>query len=236
MEYIKTFESYNDNLILEKLDIQPLFDLLKSTINKNSIVTLIVGSLLAVTSVAQATNFIENRPDLAHKDKVVLVQAIKKYHVPLILRLSHSGWEHIKNYEKLKLVAYNLNDGRITIGYGHAEPVDESKYKVGDKISVKTANKLFIQDMNIAAKGVRRIFEEWKEQGINIKLTQGQYDVLVSLAFNVGIEGLRTSKFIQLVKKNKLTRAANKIKTTGISDNYPGLEKRRLEEYNKFIS
>ena len=236
MEYIKTFESYNDDLILEKLDLQPLFDLLKSSINKNAIAILIVGSLLSISSVSQATNFIENRTDLKHNDKVVLVQTIKKYKDPLLLRLSHSGWEHIRNHEKLKLQAYSIGDEMITIGYGHASPVDESKYKVGDKISVKTANKLFIEDMNIAAKGVRRIFEEWKEQGINIKLTQNQYDVMVSLAFNMGIDGLRTSRFIQLLKRNKITRAAKQIKTTGISDKYPGLEERRKDEYKKFIS
>ena len=236
MEYLKTFESYNDDLILERLDLQPLLNLLKSSVNKNAIATLIVGSLLAVSSVAQATNFIENRTDLDHKDKVVLVQAIKKYHDPLTLRLSHSGWDHIRKHEKLKLQAYSIGDGMITIGYGHALPVDESKYKVGDKISVKTANNLFIQDMNVAAKGVKRIFEEWKEQGINIKLTQNQYDVLVSLAYNLGVTDLRTSNYIQFIKENKLTRAAKQIRITGISEKFPGLEKRRLEEYKMFIS
>ncbi len=236
MEYLKTFESFNEDLILEKLDLQPLFDLLKSSINKNAIATLIVGSLLAVSSVAQATNFIENRPDLGHKDKVVLVQAIKKYKDPLTMRLSQSGWDHIRNHEKLKLQAYSIGDGMITIGYGHASPVGESKYKIGDKISVKIANKLFIEDMNIAAKGVRRIFEEWKAQGINIKLTQNQYDVMISLAYNLGVTDLRTSNFIQLIKENKLTRAAKQIRITGISEKFPGLEKRRLEEYKMFIS
>ena len=98
------------------------------------------------------------------------------------------------------------------------------------------ANKLLITDVNIAAKGVRRIFEEWKEQGINIKITQNQYDILTSLAFNMGVEKLRTSKFIQMIKKNKLSKAAKLIKTTGVDDKFPGLESRRLIEYKKFIS
>jgi len=236
MEYLKTFESYNNDLILEGLDIKPLLDKLKSTINKNAIATLIVGSLLTVLSVAQATDFIEKRPDLSHKDKIVLVQAIKKYHDPSVLRLSHSGWEHIKNHEKLKLTAYSIGDGMITIGYGHAKPIAESKYKVGDKISVKTANKLLIQDMNFAADGVRRIFEEWKEEGINVKLTQNQYNVLVSMSFNMGLTKLRTSEFIQLLKQNKITKAAKQIKITGIDNDFPGLAERRLIEYNMFIS
>ena len=236
MEYVKTFEHFSDELIVEKLNLQPLLDKLKISINKNAIATLIVGSLLAVTSVAQATNFIENRNDLSHKDKIALVVAIKKYHDPLLLRLSHSGWEHIRDYEKLKLQAYSIGDGMVTIGYGHATPESESKYDVGDKISLKTANTLFIKDVNIAAEGVRRIFEEWKEQGIKVKITQNQYDVMVSMTFNMGISGFRTSKFIQLLKRNKITRAAKQIKKTGISYKYPGLEERRLDEYKKFVS
>lgn len=236
MKYLKTYESYNDDFIFEKLDLQPLFNQLKTAINKNIVATLIVGSLLAVSSVTQARSFIENRQDISQKDKITLVNTIKKYHDPLILRLSQSGWNYIKNHEKLKLVAYSIGDGMITIGYGHAEPIAESKYKVGDEISIKTANKLLIQDMNIAAKGVRRIFEEWKEQDIDVKITQSQYDVLVSMAFNMGISKLRTSEFIQLLKKNKITKAANQIKITGINDDFPGLEERRLSEYKMFIS
>ena len=236
MEYLKTFESYNDDLILERLDLQPLLNLLKSSINKNAIATLIVGSLLAISTVTQATNFIENRPDLSHKDKVVLVQAIKKYKDPLTMRLSQSGWDHIRREENFSDTAYDLKDGRITIGFGHSEPINNSKYEVGDKISRTEANKLFIVDMNIAAKGVRRIFEEWAEQGINVKLTQKQYDVLTSLAYNMGINGLRKSKFIQLLKKNQLTKASKLIKITGVDNKYPGLELRRNKEYRMFIS
>lgn len=234
---IKNYNTFiNNDYILEKIDIQPLFDLLKSSINKNAISTLIVGSLLAVSSVTQATNFIDNRVDLEQSDKITLVNAIKKYHDPLILRLSQSGWDHIRDHEKLRLTAYTINDGMVTIGYGHAEPIGDSKYKIGDKISLSKAKKLFQDDMNFAAKGVRRIFEEWKEQGIDIKLTQGQYDVMVSMTFNMGLTKFRTSEFIQLLKQKKITKAAKQIKVTGVSDKFPGLADRRLVEYKMFIS
>jgi GH24 family phage-related lysozyme (muramidase) len=70
----------------------------------------------------------------------------------------------------------------------------------------------------------------------NYELTQNQYDVLVSLAFNMGVENLRKTRFIQLIKRNNFTGAAKQIKKTGLRHNFPGLKERRLEEYKRFIS
>ena len=83
--------------------------------------------------------------------------------------------------------------------------------------------------------GIRRMFNQWKNDGINIKITQNQFDVLVSLAFNMGITGLRNTKFIDNLKDNKLKKSAELLKTTGISDKFPGLKIRRIDEYKKFI-
>ena len=236
MEYIKTFENYSEDLIVEKLNLRPLLDKLKSSLNKNKIATLIIGSLLSVLSVTQVINFIENRLDLTGVDKTTLMDAVTKYKDPSTLKLSHFGWNHIKNHEKLILKAYRIGDGKITIGYGHATPIQTSKYKVGHRISKEEADRLFIIDINIAAEGVKRIFEQWKEQGINVKITQNQYDVMVSMTFNMGVTSFRTSKFIQMIKNNNLEKAAELIKTTGINDKFPGLEHRRLIEYKQFVS
>ena len=53
MEYIKTFENYNEYLVLEKLNLQPLLDKLKTSLDKNKIATLIIGSLLSLKIVMQ---------------------------------------------------------------------------------------------------------------------------------------------------------------------------------------
>lgn len=37
MEYLKTFDSYNDDLIVEKLNLQPLLDKLKFSVNKKKL-------------------------------------------------------------------------------------------------------------------------------------------------------------------------------------------------------
>lgn len=90
--------------------------------------------------------------------------------------------------------------------------------------------------MNNAAKRVKKIFKQWEEQGIDIKISQNQYDVLVSLAFNMGISDLRQTKFIQLLKQKKYKEAREIIKKTNIEEKFPGLIKRRKQESNKFLN
>lgn len=239
MKYIKTFEYYNDDLIVEKLNLQPLLDKLKTAVDskKNHLAKMIVGSLLTVLSVTQTANFVEHSLGLDGHNKKVLMNYVVGYHDPLSLKLSHDGWGHIKKHEGLRLKAYRLGDNKITVGYGHAEPMRTSKYKVGYTISEKQATKLLFEDVNIAAAGVKRMFDEWKQEGVYIKITQNQYDVLVSLAFNMGVSAFRNTKFIQKLKQNDFSKAAELIKSTRVNDKkFPGLSIRRLKEYKKFIS
>ncbi|MCK9417144.1 lysozyme [Candidatus Dojkabacteria bacterium] len=234
---IKTFENYNSEfLLVEKLELQPLFDQLKKSVNKKIIATIIVGSLLSILNPAQAMNYIENNSDLSSKDKIELVNVIPTYKYPKNLKLSQKGWDFIRDNEKFIEVARKLGDGMITVGYGHAEPIKTSKYKVGYKMSKTEAHRLFLEDVNIAARGVKRIFKEWENIGIKIKITQNQYDVIVDLAYNMGISNLRQTKFVQALKKYDLQKAANLIRETGLEEDFPGLEERRKKEFIKFIT
>ena len=234
---IKTFENYNSEfLLVEKLELQPLFDQLKNSVNKKIIATIIVGSLLSILNPAQAINYIENNSDLSSKDKIELVNVIPTYKYPKNLKLSQKGWDFIRDNEKFIEVARKLGDGMITVGYGHAEPIKTSKYKVGYKMSKTEAHRLFLEDVNIAARGVKRIFKEWENIGIKIKITQNQYDAIVDLAYNMGISNLRQTKFVQALKKYDLQKAANLIRETGLEEDFPGLEERRKKEFIKFIT
>lgn len=257
MEKIKDFDTFifeNYDLVSEKIDFKNAIERLKKSFNKKEIAKNIVVSLLSIMTYSQVTNYI-NKQDIPPVEKKVLIdelkttqisnntksldkietkKSIRKNHKEL--SLSQNGWDHIRNEEGFEEVAYKLGDGKITIGYGHAEDIKDSKYRVGDRISKSEANKLFIKDINFAADGVKRILKEWEKQGIHIKLTQKQYDVLVSLSFNMGIGGLRTSEFIKKVKQNKLDDAAKIITITGINNKYPGLETRREKEKEMFMS
>lgn len=154
---------------------------------------------------------------------------------PLTLSSSRYIREFIKDHEKLRLNAYNIGDGMITIGYGHAEPIKKSKYKIGDKISKHEAEKLFKQDLRVAEDGIRRIFKQWEENGIDIKISQNMYDSMVSMAFNIGISGFRQSKFIKKLKTGNHLDAASLIISTRNTGKFSGLNNRREEEANLFL-
>lgn len=234
MKYLQTFENYNDELILEKIEIKSLINKFKNSINKKVVAVVIVAALLSVMTIEKSINYINNL-DLEETDKVELVEKISKYKDPTVLTLSQSGWDHIREFEKLRLKAYRLGDGMVTIGYGHAKPLRKSKYRPGQKITIEEAERLLISDVRHAADGVRRMFDQWKEEGVDVKITQNQFDVLVSLAFNMGISGLRGTEFVSYIKTNELDKAADVLKKTGINKKFPGLEIRRQSEYEKFI-
>lgn len=151
------------------------------------------------------------------------------------LSISQSAIDSIKNHEKLKLVGYSIGDGKITIGYGHAEPIRKSKFKIGQKISEEKAEELLKKDLKTAEDGVKRMFRQWKDEGVDLKITQGMYDAMVSIAFNAGVSGLRNSEFIDEVKKGNFIEAADLIPSTRNSGKYPGLNSRRATEKEIYL-
>ena len=153
----------------------------------------------------------------------------------LTLKTSHQGKDFIKHHEHLKLKAYELGDNKITIGWGHAEPDLTSHFKVGDKISRRQAEVLFNKDLKTAENGVRRLFQKWEEQGYEIKITQHMWDAMVSMAFNMGVGGLRGSEIVQALKAEDYFKAADLIPLTNVDQDFPGLLKRREKERELFL-
>jgi GH24 family phage-related lysozyme (muramidase) len=62
------------------------------------------------------------------------------------------------------------------------------------------------------------------------------YDAMVSMSFNMG-RGIRTSDFIQAVKRGDFDLARKLILTTSenLFDEFPGLKSRRKKESEMFI-
>lgn len=161
---------------------------------------------------------------------------------PTKMKLSQKGWDHIKWEEgdpKKKgepvLKAYKLGDGKITVGWGHAEPIRKSKFKLGQIITKEKAEELLKEDLKKAADGVRRMFQQWKEEGIEVRITQDQFDVLVSLAFNCGVSGLRNSEIVNKLKEGRLKDAGEEIKDFKVG-NWEGLKDRREKEHELWNS
>lgn len=233
MIYLQTFENYNyynDDMIMEKFNLKLYLDKLKKSTTKNKLATLIVASLLSIFTVNQALDFIQ-RSNINEPEKLILLDTINKvedkYKDPLLLNISQNGIQHLKNYEDINLEKYHLG-GIALIGYGH-KILPGEKYTV---ITPQKAEELLIDDANLASDGVKRLFKLWKGMGIDIKVTQNQFDVMVSLAYSMGVGGFRGSDFVQALKQKDFVKASQLLKYTGIS--HPGHIKRRSVECNIF--
>ena len=208
---------------------------------KKKYLTIAISTLLGYTSYPIIQSLIDNSSD---KDAKEITHKLMKekddfsvFKDGTKLRLSKRGFQHIIDEEKPKLIAYALGDGKITIGYGHAEPIGKTKLKVGQKITKEQAKKHLKEDLKTAADGVRRMFSDWKQQGKNYKITQDMFDALVSMAFNMGVSGLRQSEMVKYLKNGNYKTAGQLIKQTNINpDTFPGLEKRRYRESDMFLS
>ena len=92
----------------------------------------------------------------------------------------------LKIMEGLRLTAYRDAAGVLTIGYGHTQGVRE-----GDRISEYWANELLAEDVARVAVAVKEL---------KVARTEGQLDALVSLAFNIGIEALKRSTLLRVIR------------------------------------
>ena len=176
-------------------------------------------------------------------------ETIKKIIPPRIRKSSPNLIDHLKyeegsivNKGEPNLVAYDLGDGAYTIGYGHAIFPDEeesfnfiprySKIRPGrTKITKENAEVLLKDDLRESESIINRILNQWEQKGIKPSITQGMYDAMVSMSFNMG-----RGKFIQAVKQSDFDLAKKLILTTSenLFDNFPGLELRRKKESEMF--
>ena len=217
---------------------------------RKKILKYILYSFIGLLTVKQLNKTVE--PAL-EKTVEVEKETIKKIIPPRIRKSSPNLIDHLKyeegsivNKGKPNLVAYDLGDGAYTIGYGHAIfPEEEesfsflprySKIRPGrTKITKENAETLLKDDLRESESIINRILNQWEQKGIKPPITQGMYDAMVSMSFNMG-RGIRTSKFIHAVKQSDFDLARKLILTTSenLFDDFPGLEPRRKKESEMF--
>jgi GH24 family phage-related lysozyme (muramidase) len=125
-----------------------------------------------------------------------------------------------------------------TVGWGHYGEDVSNSYK---KITKSVAENLFNKDIEKNTGCVTRMLDRWKGQGLQTyKLTQGQFDAIVSYTFNSGCggsgdpehPGLLGSKFIQQTKLGNHEKAAEILRNENIKK--PGHKPRREKESNMY--
>ena len=131
----------------------------------------------------------------------------------------------LKAFEGLRTEAYYDPAGVLTIGYGHTGP-DVSP---GDVISEYWAEHLLRADLYETEKAVDEL---------DVAKTQGQFDALVSFAYNLGINRLRTSSLLKTIREGGNMRAIKREFKKWVhagNKTLRGLETRRAWEAERFF-
>ena len=115
------------------------------------------------------------------------------------MKTSEAGKKFIKLKEGLKLETYKCSSNVSTIGYGHTG----SDVHAGMKITVEEAERLFSMDLYVHENNVNKL--------VKVPLTQGQFDALVSLEFNIGYGSFRSSSILRLVNEKKYDEACKRF-------------------------
>lgn len=137
---------------------------------------------------------------------------------------SKTGIDLIKKFEGIRLEAYKATSKEkyFTIGYGHYG----SDVKAGQKITPEEAEMLLKMDLYICEDAVSQL---------PYKLSQPQFDALVSFTYNCGVGGLKQltadgTRDLDVIACKMLLY----VKSGGVA--LEGLRRRRMAEHDLFIS
>ncbi len=108
--------------------------------------------------------------------------------------ITQEGLDLIKRFEGFSPTIYTCPAGYPTIGHGHLVR-DRERDRFMGGISREEAEELLKRDVLWAEKGVLRL--------INVPLTDGQFDALVSFTFNLGTGALQRSTLRRKVNREE---------------------------------
>jgi GH24 family phage-related lysozyme (muramidase) len=258
------FTNVKDDIDVSKLwvktkeDVKEYVQKLKEKIKnlpsdtKKRILKYALYSFLGILSMKQINNFIE--PQVKNIDNIVTpVIKSDKEETHRIRQSSEKLFNHLKweegsvvNKGEPALTLYDLGDGAYTVGYGHAifngenEGYDflpnYNKLRPGrTRITKENAETLLKDDIKVSEGIINGILDEWEQNGVKPKLTQGMYDAMVSMAYNMGPK-IKNKKFIDAIKQGDYELARKLITQTSSSlfDDFPGLKTRREKEAKMF--
>jgi lysozyme len=148
------------------------------------------------------------------------------------MKLDESGYKLIQEFEGLSLVPYLCSAKVATIGYGNTFYPSGKKVTMQDQpINLATAKWMLKETADKFAADVDKL--------IKSKLTQNQFNAIVSFAFNLGLTSLGRSTLLKKVNINpndptiaaefaKWNKAGGKVLN--------GLTKRRAKEAKLYFA
>ena len=124
---------------------------------------------------------------------------------------------YLRRYEGFSKLPYKCTTGHLTIGYGH---------NLEHGISAAAAEFSLQEDLNKAARAVKDAFPWWW------KMDEARQFVLVDMAFNMGIAGLKGfKKMLAAMEQGDYQTAAKEM----LESKWAGQVKRRAVELSKIM-
>lgn len=144
------------------------------------------------------------------------------------MKTSERGIDLIKHFEGFAPSVYLCPAGKKTVGYGHVVRDGEG---FTHPLTEYEATELLITDLT-------KRYEPRVLEAVDVPLTQGQFDALVSFCYNLGPAALETSTLLSFLNLGDYEKAAGQFtrwnKAAGkVLD---GLTKRREAERDLFLS
>lgn len=147
------------------------------------------------------------------------------------MRVNEAGRDLIAEFEGQRLTAYRCPAGVWTIGIGSTQP----PVTPGMQITVDEMWQRFDHDIAVFETGVLAALA-------GAPTTQNEFNAMVSLAFNIGLGGFRTSSVLRAHKAGNTSAAANafslwnKATVDGRLVEVPGLTRRRAAEAALYLA
>ncbi len=143
--------------------------------------------------------------------------------------ITQEGLGLIKRFEGFNPTIYICPAGYPTIGYGHVVRKEEQE-RFEDGINEQVAEELLQRDLRWAERGVLRL--------IDVPLTDGQFDALVSFTFNLGTGALQRSTLRRKVNREEHAEVPREFMRWVWADGrrMKGLIKRRAAEARSYSS
>lgn len=158
------------------------------------------------------------------------------------MNVSDKAIKMIKHHEGVRQRPYRCPAKLWTIGVGHVLYPRQGALKVDDRDSVpleERDNRTFsMEEVDGILRDDLNRFERGVERYCPVKLTQGQFDALVSFSFNVGLGTLQRSTLRQKVLRGDMEGASEEFLkyTIGGGKVLKGLVNRRNDERALFLS
>ena len=139
--------------------------------------------------------------------------------------INQAGLDLIKEFESLRLKAYQDERGIWTIGYGHTGP----EVTKGLEISADQAEDLLRNDVAEAEAGVDASIKN---------ATSNQFSACVSLTFNIGVAKFKSSTLARYMREGQMGLAADQFPRWVHAGDHvsAGLVRRRKAERKLFLT